>query len=181
MQFCLLKLYFTIENCLLLSGILLNFSWWEWGLNTEKVILEAVILTAVVVIALTLYTFWAASRGYDFNFLGPFLFGAILVLMVFGMIQVLWFLNFNVLFHPLIFWLHSQCVFLPADFLSIGQVIYNDLWLLGSNYILRLHPIWYRQLDQEILLWWIHLGFCLLIFGHHQPFPVFADYFQSCW
>jgi FtsH-binding integral membrane protein len=59
------------------------------GLYTEKVILEAVILTAVVVIALTLYTFWAASRGYDFNFLGPFLFGAILVLMVFGLIQVL--------------------------------------------------------------------------------------------
>lgn len=56
----------------------------------EKVILEAVILTAVVVIALTLYTFWAARRGYDFNFLGPFLFGAVLVLMVFGLIQVLW-------------------------------------------------------------------------------------------
>ncbi|XP_073224185.1 protein LIFEGUARD 4-like isoform X2 [Cicer arietinum] len=54
----------------------------------KKVILEAVILTAVVVIALTLYTFWAARRGYDFNFLGPFLFGAVLVLMVFGLIQV---------------------------------------------------------------------------------------------
>ncbi|CAL0300598.1 unnamed protein product [Lupinus luteus] len=55
----------------------------------EKVILEAVILTAVVVIALTLYTFWAASRGQDFNFLGPFLFGAVIVLIVFGFIQIL--------------------------------------------------------------------------------------------
>lgn len=55
---------------------------------TGKVILEAVILTAVVVVSLTLYTFWAAKRGYDFNFLGPFLFGAIVVLMVFGFIQV---------------------------------------------------------------------------------------------
>ncbi|XP_061338097.1 protein LIFEGUARD 2 [Gastrolobium bilobum] len=56
--------------------------------TSEKVILEAVILTAVVVVGLTLYTFWAASRGQDFNFLGPFLFGSLLVLMVFGLIQV---------------------------------------------------------------------------------------------
>lgn len=55
---------------------------------TGKVILEAVILTATVVISLTLYTFWAAKRGHDFNFLGPFLFGAIIVLMVFALIQV---------------------------------------------------------------------------------------------
>uniref|UniRef100_A0A161Y3F8 BI1-like protein n=1 Tax=Daucus carota subsp. sativus TaxID=79200 RepID=A0A161Y3F8_DAUCS len=56
--------------------------------GTGKVILEAVILTAVVVVSLTLYTFWAAKRGYDFNFLGPFLFGAIIVLMVFSFIQI---------------------------------------------------------------------------------------------
>lgn len=46
------------------------------------------ILTAVVVVSLTLYTFWAAKRGHDFNFLGPFLFGAVVVLMVFALIQV---------------------------------------------------------------------------------------------
>ncbi|MFS7888843.1 hypothetical protein Hanom_Chr00s000002g01599831 [Helianthus anomalus] len=55
---------------------------------TGKVILEAVILTAVVVVSLTLFTFWAAKRGYDFNFLGPFLFGAVMVLVVFSFIQV---------------------------------------------------------------------------------------------
>ncbi|KAL3517611.1 hypothetical protein ACH5RR_020200 [Cinchona calisaya] len=54
-----------------------------------KVILESVILTAAVVISLTLYTFWAAKRGHDFNFLGPFLFGAVMVLMIFALIQVL--------------------------------------------------------------------------------------------
>ncbi|KAJ8899427.1 hypothetical protein K2173_018401 [Erythroxylum novogranatense] len=54
-----------------------------------KVILESVILTTVVVVSLTLYTFWAARRGHDFNFLGPFLFGAVLVLIVFALIQVL--------------------------------------------------------------------------------------------
>ncbi|CAN8280340.1 unnamed protein product [Cochlearia groenlandica] len=56
--------------------------------TSGKVILEAVILTAVVVISLTLYTFWAVKRGHDFNFLGPFLFGAIIVLMVFSLIQI---------------------------------------------------------------------------------------------
>ncbi|KAF8392328.1 hypothetical protein HHK36_022670 [Tetracentron sinense] len=58
--------------------------------TSGKVILEAVILTAVAVGSLTLYTFWAAKRGHDFNFLGPFLFGAILVLMVFSLIQKEW-------------------------------------------------------------------------------------------
>lgn len=53
-----------------------------------KVILESAILTAVVVISLTLYTFWAARRGHDFNFLGPFLFAAIMILMVFAFIQL---------------------------------------------------------------------------------------------
>ncbi|GLT77077.1 hypothetical protein SLA2020_486950 [Shorea laevis] len=57
--------------------------------TSGKVILESVILTAVVVVSLTLYTFWAARRGHDFNFLGPFLFGAVIVLMVFAFIQIL--------------------------------------------------------------------------------------------
>ncbi|CAL1383048.1 unnamed protein product [Linum trigynum] len=57
--------------------------------TSGKVILEAVILTATMVVGLTLFTFWAAKRGYDFNFLGPFLFGAVLVLMVFAFIQIL--------------------------------------------------------------------------------------------
>ncbi|KAK9160864.1 hypothetical protein Syun_007205 [Stephania yunnanensis] len=53
-----------------------------------KVVLEAAILTAVVVVSLTLYTFWAAKRGHDFNFLGPILFCSLLVLFVFGLIQL---------------------------------------------------------------------------------------------
>ncbi|PON54451.1 Bax inhibitor 1-related [Parasponia andersonii] len=57
--------------------------------TSGKVILESVILTTVVVVSLTLYTFWAAKRGHDFNFLGPFLFGGVMVLMVFALIQIL--------------------------------------------------------------------------------------------
>lgn len=54
-----------------------------------KVVLEAGILTCAVVISLTLYTFWAAKRGHDFQFLGPFLFTSLLVLCLFGLIQVI--------------------------------------------------------------------------------------------
>ncbi|KAE9460631.1 hypothetical protein C3L33_07468, partial [Rhododendron williamsianum] len=57
--------------------------------TSGKVILESVILTTAVVVSLTLYTFWAASRGHDFNFLGPFLFGAVFVLILFALIQML--------------------------------------------------------------------------------------------
>ncbi|XP_051141572.1 protein LIFEGUARD 4-like [Andrographis paniculata] len=54
-----------------------------------KVILLAAILTAAVVISLTMYTFWAARKGKDFSFLGPFLFGALIVLLLFAFIQIL--------------------------------------------------------------------------------------------
>ncbi|CAK7327119.1 unnamed protein product [Dovyalis caffra] len=57
------------------------------ALTKGKIVLEAAILTSVVVVGLTLYTFWAAKRGHDFSFLGPFLFSAFLVLIVFGLIQ----------------------------------------------------------------------------------------------
>ncbi|KAK7396390.1 hypothetical protein VNO78_17364 [Psophocarpus tetragonolobus] len=57
--------------------------------TTGKIVMEAVILTTVVMVSLTLYTFWAARRGHDFNFLGPFLFGALLIIIVFGLIQIL--------------------------------------------------------------------------------------------
>ena len=53
-----------------------------------KVIWEAGIFTIVVVLSLTAYTFWAARRGKDFSFLGPFLFASLIMLLVFGFIQV---------------------------------------------------------------------------------------------
>jgi FtsH-binding integral membrane protein len=53
------------------------------------VILEAVVITMVVVLGLTAYTFWAAKQGYDFEFLGPFLMAAVLILMLFGLVRIL--------------------------------------------------------------------------------------------
>ncbi|KAG6571454.1 BI1-like protein [Cucurbita argyrosperma subsp. argyrosperma] len=77
-------------NLVLLGIFTVSFSF-AIGLTcaytSGKVILEAAILTAVVVVSLTLYTFWAAKKGYDFSFLGPFLFGALVVLLIFGLVQ----------------------------------------------------------------------------------------------
>jgi FtsH-binding integral membrane protein len=56
--------------------------------QTGGVIIEAASLTFVVVFSLTMYTFWAAKKGHDFSFLGPFLFAACLILMFYGLIQV---------------------------------------------------------------------------------------------
>ncbi|KAL6646967.1 hypothetical protein ACP70R_014404 [Stipagrostis hirtigluma subsp. patula] len=53
------------------------------------IIIEAASLTFVVVFGLTVYTFWAAKRGHDFSFLGPFLFAACLILMLYGLVQML--------------------------------------------------------------------------------------------
>ncbi|KAI8574504.1 hypothetical protein RHMOL_Rhmol01G0359600 [Rhododendron molle] len=53
-----------------------------------RVILKAAILTAGVAVGLTSYTFWAAKRGYDFNFLGPFLSAAIFVAILFCLLQI---------------------------------------------------------------------------------------------
>ncbi|KAM7462842.1 hypothetical protein LguiA_030963 [Lonicera macranthoides] len=58
------------------------------ALSKGGIVLEAGILTSVVVVSLTLYTFWAAKRGHDFKFLGPFLFTSLLVLLVFLLIQI---------------------------------------------------------------------------------------------
>ena len=38
------------------------------------IVLEALCLTAAIVVGLTLYTFWAVRKGYSFQRLGPILF-----------------------------------------------------------------------------------------------------------
>ncbi|KAL3700647.1 hypothetical protein R1sor_018669 [Riccia sorocarpa] len=51
------------------------------------IVLEALVLTATVVLGLTAYTYYAVRQGKDFEFLGPALFVSLLVLVVFGFIQ----------------------------------------------------------------------------------------------
>jgi protein lifeguard len=45
-------------------------------------------LTFLVVLSLTLYTFWAAKRGHGMSFLGPFLFAATFILVLYDLVQV---------------------------------------------------------------------------------------------
>ena len=52
------------------------------------VVFEAVLLTGIIVAGLFAYTFYAAKRGQDFGFLGPFLFTSLLGLMALGFIQI---------------------------------------------------------------------------------------------
>lgn len=121
------------------------------ALATGKVILEAVILTAVLVVSLTLYTFWAAKRGQDFNFLGPFLFGAIIVLMVFALIQVcslvcLTSCTCEYLTSAGVFLVYLQTYsivnsFYVADSVPTRQNFCNDLWMLGCCHILWVHNL----------------------------------------
>lgn len=52
-----------------------------------KTILASVILTAAVILCVTLYTFWATKRGRELNFLGV-LFGSLFVLIIISIIQL---------------------------------------------------------------------------------------------
>ncbi|KAJ1701228.1 hypothetical protein LUZ63_001007 [Rhynchospora breviuscula] len=75
-----LLLLFTISTSICI-GIVCIYS-------SGKLVLQAAVVTVLVFLALTLYTFWAAKKGYDFNFLGPFLFASLLVLCIFSIIQI---------------------------------------------------------------------------------------------
>ncbi|PKA58293.1 BI1-like protein [Apostasia shenzhenica] len=58
------------------------------AMTSGEIILVAAILTSVVVLSFTLYTFWAAKRGHDFTFLGPLLLAALIILLLFGHIRI---------------------------------------------------------------------------------------------
>ncbi|XP_024373107.1 BI1-like protein [Physcomitrium patens] len=58
------------------------------ALTNGYIVLEALLLTAGVVLALTAYTLYAARKGHDFSFLGPILFTTLTIILLFGLIQV---------------------------------------------------------------------------------------------
>ncbi|KAJ6773839.1 PROTEIN LIFEGUARD 2 [Salix purpurea] len=80
-----------------------------------KVILQSAIITFTAMVTLTLYTFWAARRGHDFSFLGPFLTASLIALLLFALIQI---------FFPLgrIFVMIFGCL---ASILFCGFIIYD--------------------------------------------------------
>ncbi|XP_031504874.1 protein LIFEGUARD 2-like [Nymphaea colorata] len=92
----LLPMYFCRQkhpfNFLLLGFFTVSMSFLvglTCAFTSGRVILEAASVTAALVVSLTLYTFWAARRGHDFKFLGPFLFCSLVALICFGIIRIL--------------------------------------------------------------------------------------------
>ncbi|CAJ2636769.1 unnamed protein product [Trifolium pratense] len=76
-------------------------------LASGKIIVPVMLTTIVVVFNLSLYTFWAAKRGYDFNFLHPLLVwvGVLLVIIIFTLSQMMFILGklSNMIFGCLLF------------------------------------------------------------------------------
>lgn len=56
--------------------------------SSGAVVAEALILTAIVVLSLTAYTFYAVKKGQDFGFMGPMLFAGLMTLIFWGFIQI---------------------------------------------------------------------------------------------
>ncbi|GJP38147.1 hypothetical protein CLOM_g22585 [Closterium sp. NIES-68] len=78
-------------NLILLGLFSLSFSV-TLGLSCAfvpaAIVLEAILLTAVVVVSLSLFSFWAARNGEDFSWLGPILFTALSILVFSTIIQL---------------------------------------------------------------------------------------------
>ena len=94
---------------------------------TGKVILQSATITFTAMVTLTLYTFWAARRGHDFSFLGPFLCASLIALLLFALIQVYIlpsstaFLNSMRMFFQLMFYalVHQMQIFFPLGRISV--------------------------------------------------------------
>lgn len=55
---------------------------------TPLVVLEALAITAAIVVGLTAYTFHATRKGHDLTYLGPFLFASLWGLVIWGFFQM---------------------------------------------------------------------------------------------
>ncbi|XP_050237161.1 protein LIFEGUARD 4-like [Mercurialis annua] len=105
---------------------------------TGKAILGSMILTIAMVILLTRYTFWAASRGHNFDFLRPFLCGAIVLIVVFASVQIIYplgriFVMFYGCFGTIAFSAYIICF---TDGLIINAASYDKyIWAAVSLYV----------------------------------------------
>nr|ACG36210.1 transmembrane BAX inhibitor motif-containing protein 4 [Zea mays] len=72
-----------------LFTLCLSFSIGVACANTQgKIVLEALVLTAGVVVSLTAYAFWASKKGKEFGYLGPILSSALTILVLTSFLQV---------------------------------------------------------------------------------------------
>ena len=108
--------------------------------ETGRVIMESAILTAVVVISVSLFTFRAARKRRDSTFPTRIIFGGFVVLLVFIVIQVLFILLASSQYtYPHLNtkrFYHYQCLALNAypDLYFIIFIVFS--YLLGFHYLL---------------------------------------------
>ncbi|XP_010228294.1 protein LIFEGUARD 2 isoform X2 [Brachypodium distachyon] len=119
------------------------------------IIIEAATLTFVVVLSLTIYTFWAAKRSHDFSFLGPFLFAACLILMLFSLIQVICSCN-------------QLTIYPNKDVDADGQSGDDGVRVRLGAGLLRVHHLRHGQPHQEARLRRVCHGGHLAVPRHHQ-------------
>ncbi|EYU46519.1 hypothetical protein ABFS82_04G035200 [Erythranthe guttata] len=90
---CMLSVYRDKHplNFILLGIFTLTFGF-AFGVlaafTSGRIIIETSIATTVVVVCLTVYTFWAAKRGQDFFFLVPFVLSIVVILIIFTVFQI---------------------------------------------------------------------------------------------
>ncbi|KZV25952.1 hypothetical protein F511_08897 [Dorcoceras hygrometricum] len=91
---CMMMFYFSKRhpwNYVILFLFTIAMSFMIGAACTQKrgeAVLMTAGLTLVVTLGLTIFTFVAAKRGLDFSFLGPFLFCALLLLMAFSILRI---------------------------------------------------------------------------------------------
>ncbi|KEH23815.1 hypothetical protein MtrunA17_Chr7g0260221 [Medicago truncatula] len=103
-----------------------------WAFFSGKAILVSVISTIAVVFSLTLYTYWAAKRGHDFGSLDRFLLGALLVLILFALILVLFPLDklSHLIYGCLGAIIFYGYIFIDTD--NLNKRFSNDEYILAS-------------------------------------------------
>lgn len=94
------------------------------------IVIQAVLITALVVAGLTGYTFYATKRGVELTWLGPMLFSALWAMLIWGFIQIF--------FHPG----------------PVSQTIYCLLGaMLFSGYIVFDTHLLIQRLDLDDYIW----------------------------
>jgi FtsH-binding integral membrane protein len=87
------------------------------------IVAQAIFITAAVVGALTVYTFWATRKGIEFTWLAPLLFSGLWALIIWGFIQIF--------FHPGPI---SQMIYsLLGALIFCGYIVF-DVHLLATRY-----------------------------------------------
>ncbi|KAJ3673293.1 hypothetical protein LUZ60_006667 [Juncus effusus] len=124
LMLCAYKVHPTNLICLVIFTLLQGLTFGvACSFRKGVIIYEASILIEIAVVTLTIYSFWANFRRYDFSLFGPVLFMLLEILIVFALIQI--FIPFGKV---------SEMVFsIVAAVMFIGFLIYDTYNLIEHN------------------------------------------------